>query len=144
MTGLPLTRAQSGIWLAQELDPESTTYNTAAYVEIRGSVDLDRLEAAARQAIVEAECLHVRIVGERQIVEPARVSVPVLDLDEAAADKWMRADRLRPFDLAAGPLFRSALIRLGPDRVRWYHCYHHIVVDGYGTVLIVQIGRAHV
>ncbi|WP_194963239.1 condensation domain-containing protein, partial [Streptomyces eurocidicus] len=60
-TGLPLTGAQTGIWLAQQIEPDSSAYNIAFYLELRGAVDLDRLAAAVRQAVEEAGPLHVRV-----------------------------------------------------------------------------------
>jgi len=134
MTGLSLTRAQSGIWLAQQLEPESTVYNIAACVEIRGPVDLDRLASAVRQAISEAECLQVRIVGERQIVAPAHVEVPVLDVDDA----WMSHGP--PTTLQLG---RRAVVPHRPDARRTrpralVPVLHHIAIDGYGIVLITR------
>jgi amino acid adenylation domain-containing protein len=139
MTDLALTAAQSGILLAQRIDPQSTDYNIACSVELRGAVDLDRLTAAIRQAVAEAECLHVRISGDRQIVlPPPEIPLPVLDLDDTAAEEWMAADRSRVIDLERGPLFGQALIRTGAGRVLWYQRYHHIVTDGYGIVLITR------
>jgi amino acid adenylation domain-containing protein/non-ribosomal peptide synthase protein (TIGR01720 family) len=138
VTDLPLTGAQSGIWFAQQLDPASTTYNIACYVDIRGSVDLPRLTSAVRQAIAEAESLQVRIVDGRQSVSPRGFTVPVLELGEAEAFAWMRTDRPTVMDLARGPLFAQALIRIGADRVLWYQRYHHIAIDGYGVILLAR------
>lgn len=58
-----------------------------------------------------------------QVVHPAtRVALPVVELDRLAPGAREReAERLagtlaaRPFDLAAGPLFRALLARLGAD-----------------------------
>ncbi|MGX1881672.1 amino acid adenylation domain-containing protein [Streptomyces sp. NPDC055287] len=144
-SGIPVTGAQTGIWLAQQIEPDSSAYNIAFFLELRGDTDLDRLAASVRRAVEEAECLHVRITpeeaGARQIPTPFPVDVTLIDLrcepdpDAAAAD-WMDADRGRPVDLAGGPLFVQALLRLGEDRVLWYQRYHHIVLDGAGVALI--------
>ncbi|MFD0385033.1 condensation domain-containing protein [Streptomyces stramineus] len=55
---------------------------------------------------------------------------------DAAATAWMEAERGRPCDLARGPLFAQALLRLRDDHVLWYQRYHHIAVDAAGVVLI--------
>ncbi|MFP3986557.1 amino acid adenylation domain-containing protein [Streptomyces sp. E11-3] len=144
-TGTPVTGAQTGIWLAQQIEPDSSVYHLAYSLELRGDTDLDRLAAAVRQAVEEADCLHVRISpdggGARQTRTPFAVDVPLVDLrgepdPHVAAAAWMEADRTRPVDLADGPLFGQALLRLGPDRVLWYQRYHHIVLDGTGVALI--------
>ncbi|WP_395366318.1 amino acid adenylation domain-containing protein [Streptomyces sp. YH02] len=148
-SGLPVTGGQSGIWLAQQIEPDSSAYNIVFALHLRGAIDLDRLTAGVRQAVEEAECLHVRVIpgddGPRQTPRTLTlpVDVTVVDLrdaadpDEAAA-AWMAADRDRPVNLALGPLFAHALLRLADDRVLWCQRYHHIVLDGMGVALITR------
>ncbi|MGQ0842215.1 amino acid adenylation domain-containing protein [Actinokineospora sp.] len=148
--GLALTGAQAGVWLAQHIDPESTIYNIAAYLEITrdsAPIDVDRLAAAVRRAVDEAECLHV-VFGEsqgapRQFPSAADWELSVLDLrdtadPDAAARVWMAADRARVSDLGAGPLFTQAIIRLSDDRVLWFQRYHHLLIDGFGLLLLSE------
>ncbi|MFF8841868.1 amino acid adenylation domain-containing protein [Streptomyces sp. NPDC015127] len=146
--GTPVTGGQSGIWLAQQIEPDSSAYNIAFFLELGGDdLHLERLAASVRQAVEEAECVHVRVDAEngepRQTPARLPVDVPVLDLrDEpdpagAAAD-WAEAERDRPADMARGPLFAQALLRLADDRVLWYQRYHHIVIDGMGVALITR------
>ncbi|WP_438036869.1 myxochelin non-ribosomal peptide synthetase MxcG [Sorangium sp. So ce204] len=144
----PLSAAQHGIWLGQQLDPASPVYNAGECVEICGSVDLATLEAAIRQAASEAETLHVRFTSEadgpRQRLDPSpdfpvhRVDVSAAPDAFAAAEAWMREDLASPVDLARGPLFTEALFTAGPDRIFWYQRAHHIALDGYGFSLIAR------
>lgn len=55
----PLSVAQERVWFAQELAPDSLLYNVNGYVEIRGALDEALFEKALRQAVDEAEALHV-------------------------------------------------------------------------------------
>ncbi|MFE4371757.1 amino acid adenylation domain-containing protein [Streptomyces sp. NPDC056835] len=146
-SGIPVTGGQSGIWLAQRIDPDSSAYNIVFALDLRGDLDLDRLAAAVRQAVGEAESLHVTVGagdgGPRQTPAPASFDVPVVDLrgasdPERAAADWMDAERDRPADPARGPLFAQALLRLADDHVTWYQRYHHIVNDGMGVALITR------
>ncbi len=146
-SGIPVTGGQSGIWLAQQIEPDSSAYNIVFALDLHGDIDLDRLGGAVRQAVEEAGCLHVSVVGEhgraRQIPRAASVDVPVLDLRDAAAPEdaaaaWIAADRDRPADLAHGPLFAQELLRLADDRVWWYQRYHHILIDGMGVALVTR------
>ncbi|MEU2117481.1 amino acid adenylation domain-containing protein [Streptomyces sp. NPDC016459] len=146
-SGLPVTGGQSGIWLAQQIEPDSSAYNIVFALHLRGAVDLDRLTTGVRRALEEAECLHVRVTpgddGPRQTPRTVPIDLPVVDLratadpDEAAA-AWIAADRDRPVDLAHDPLFAYALLRLADDRVLWCQRYHHIVMDGRGAALITR------
>ncbi|MFD3938565.1 amino acid adenylation domain-containing protein [Streptomyces sp. NPDC058611] len=144
--GTPVTGGQSGIWLAQQIEPDSSAFNVSFTLELRGDVDLDRLTAAVRQVVEEADCLHVVFTttgdgSPRQLPRRMPVDVPVVDLraeahPEDAAWEWMGAHRARPLAPADGPLFSHTLIRLADDRVLWYQCYHHLVIDGVSIGLL--------
>ncbi|MFF9011804.1 amino acid adenylation domain-containing protein [Streptomyces sp. NPDC014870] len=146
-SGTPVTGGQSGIWLAQQIDPDSSAYNIVFALDLRGDVDLDRLAAAVRQSVDEAENLHVRVTAEhgvpRQTAHRTPYDVPVVDLRGAEdpareAEAWMAADRERTLDLARDTLFGHALLRLADDHVLWYQRYHHIVTDGMGVALVTR------
>ncbi|QUQ65769.1 non-ribosomal peptide synthetase [Kutzneria sp. CA-103260] len=139
--GLPLSAAQTEIWVGQQLDPGNPVYNTGGYVDIRGGLDVDRYQAALRATVREAQTLRVRFTpgdGEpRQVVHPfADWPSPVTDLtgeaDPAARSvELMEADLARPLDFDNGPLFRFALHKIGPEHYHHYVCTHHIVLDGF-------------
>ncbi|WP_457034050.1 amino acid adenylation domain-containing protein, partial [Kitasatospora sp. P5_F3] len=143
----PLSAAQLGIWLAQQLDPRSPVFNIGGYLEIYGAVDEQLFETALRQVIDETEAVRVRFherSGQpvQEIVSTfAHPVLTTLDVSgeedpRAAAEAWMRADMNTAVSLTDGPLFTQALFRAAPDRHFWYHRYHHAVVDGYGVWLI--------
>ncbi|OLR93075.1 non-ribosomal peptide synthetase [Actinokineospora bangkokensis] len=145
-TGLPLTGAQAGVWYAQQAEPDATEFHIAAAVDLRGPVDVARLAAALGATLAEAEGLHVRVVVEggvpRQVpVPPPTGPVEVVDLRAeadpgSAALAWQLADRVRPIDLAAGPLHRNALLVLADDHVRWAMRFHHLVIDAVGIAML--------
>ncbi|MFE4393979.1 MULTISPECIES: amino acid adenylation domain-containing protein [Streptomycetaceae] len=144
---VPLLAAQAAIWYAQALDPDSPVYNTGDAVEITGPLDDERFEQALRQAVEEAQALSAVVVTDpdgtpRQRLSPGR-HWPLHRLDlraaedpAAEAEAWMRADLARPADLAEGPLFTHALIRLTGDRRLWYRRIHHLAVDAYALTLL--------
>ncbi|MFH9725725.1 amino acid adenylation domain-containing protein [Streptomyces sp. NPDC017254] len=151
-SGLPVTGGQSGIWLAQQIEPDSSAYNIVFALHLRGAVDLARLTASVRRAVEEAECLHVTVApgadGPRQTSRTAPVVVTVVDLraaedPEEAAAAWMAADRERPVDLTHDTLFAHALLRLADDQVLWAQRYHHIVADGMAVALITRRAGAY-
>lgn len=139
---LPLTAAQHGIWLGQQLDPISPAYWTAEALELQGPLDLARLQDAVRRAIDGCEALHQCFESDgeqvRQQHRPRAWSIEQLTLSEAEADAWMRADLLAPSDLRSGPLFHTALLHTGPARTLWYLRVHHVALDGYGYALLAQ------
>ncbi|MEU7892143.1 amino acid adenylation domain-containing protein [Nonomuraea sp. NPDC049152] len=141
MSVLPLTGAQTGIWLAQQIEPDSPAYTIGCYVEL--SADAPRLAVAIRRAVTEAESLHVVFAQDEG--RPVQITgsagewpLPLLDLTEEAARAWMAADLKRTTDLARRPMFAHALLRLGDGRVWWYQRYHHLVTDGVGVLRLIQ------
>ncbi|WP_147444303.1 non-ribosomal peptide synthetase, partial [Corallococcus sp. CA031C] len=141
----PLTAAQRGVWVAQQLDPTNPRYNCGAHLEIHGPVDVSLLMQAVRETVWESETLRVCFIedadGPWQVpVSLENVAVDVVDVSgdadpRQAAESWMRSDLSRPVDLRKGPLFHHALFQAGPERSFFYVRYHHILMDGFGQTL---------
>ncbi|MFD5246239.1 non-ribosomal peptide synthase/polyketide synthase [Amycolatopsis sp. NPDC058340] len=148
--GIPLTPAQQGIWLAQQLDPADPVYTIGWIVELRGDIDLTRLGDAVRRAVTEAECLHVTVAldGDTPVQRPvAPGEVAVLDFSGEpdpgrAADEWARAELAVVTDPARGPLTAHTLLILDGDRVRWFQRYHHLVMDAHGQAVLTRRAAA--
>jgi amino acid adenylation domain-containing protein len=143
---LPLTAAQLGIWLGQALDPQSTAYWAAEYVELAGPLEVARFERAHQRALCRVESLHLRFASgeagpEQWTSQDRHVRLMKLDFSSAvdpsaAARRWMETSLYAPVDLSRGPLFESALLRLGPNRHFWLLKAHHIALDGYAFQLV--------
>ncbi|MEU9304037.1 amino acid adenylation domain-containing protein [Streptomyces sp. NPDC048269] len=147
---LPLTAAQSGVWYAQQLNPQNTIFNTGEFLEIDGPVDALFLQQALRQVVAEAETLRLRF-HEGDSGPVARI-VPAADLDwslhvvdvsdapnpRAAARAWMAEDFARPLDTEHDQLFLFALFKIAEGRHLWLHRYHHLLVDGFTVNMVAQ------
>lgn len=146
-TRLPLTTAQRGVWMGSLLRTQGGTFNIAEAVEILGPVDPALFRAALAQVAQEAETTRVSIRmgadGPYQVILPAlRCPLPFMDFstrpDAAAqAQHWMMERISQPVDLAEDPLWTCALFKLSADRFIWFHCCHHIALDGFSGGLIV-------
>ena len=55
-----------------------------------------------------------------------------------AADRATHEEALRPFDLAEGPLFRAALLRLDDQQYQLLFTLHHIVCDGWSLRVLLS------
>ncbi|MCX4825447.1 amino acid adenylation domain-containing protein [Streptomyces sp. NBC_01142] len=151
----PASTAQTGIWFAQQLAPDSPAYAVAHFVEISGALDPLLFEVAVRQGVRETEAMNVRFLaddegGLTQILDPLEFwPFPQLDLrqesdPQAAAEAWMRTDVVRPLDLVSGPVFSMALLRTGQERFLWYQRCHHISMDGFaGTLLTGRVASVY-
>ena len=144
---LPLSFAQQGLWFLDRLQPGSAFYNVPAAVRLSGPLDAPALERALGQVVRRHEPLRTRFAevdgAPVQVVDPFRgFTLPVEDLSalpaaerEAEARRRAGDDASRPFDLAAGPLFRAALLRLAADEHVLLVAMHHAVTDGWSLEL---------
>ncbi|MFE6226454.1 amino acid adenylation domain-containing protein [Streptomyces sp. NPDC057854] len=142
---LPLTAAQRGVFYAQRLAPHDPAFNTVVVMEVRGPVDGPLLARAVRVAEGESGSFDVAFEetadGPRQRpVAPGCSTWRELDLTGepdpfAAAHALMDADRRTANDLFTGVLSAHVLMRVGDDHYLWYQRSHHILSDGYGSVL---------
>ncbi|MGI9206607.1 MAG: condensation domain-containing protein, partial [Rhodococcus sp. (in: high G+C Gram-positive bacteria)] len=145
-SGLALTRAQTGVWFAQQLTPDNPIFNTSECLELRGSVDADALVVAVRRAADDCEALVaafetqpdgtvVQFPGRRQLGDPPVVDVRGTPDPWVAAHEWMTNDLARAIDPAVDVCVRAAVLRLADDRVVLYVCGHHLVFDAFGFSL---------
>ncbi|MFC5286678.1 amino acid adenylation domain-containing protein [Actinokineospora guangxiensis] len=145
---LPLTAAQTGMWLAQQVERANPVYSIAERVDITGALDPVLFERAVRAVVADAEALRLRfdeVDGDpRQAVEPVPDHVlTIVDLSarpdpEAAADEWVRSGAREPVDLLSWPLFTFALLKRGPLAHTWFLRVHHAILDGYSGSLITR------
>jgi amino acid adenylation domain-containing protein len=144
----PLSAAQRGIWFAQELNPDAHAkiFKITEYLEITGVVQPDIFEMAIRQTVKEIESFQqvFELSGQgpqQKFGVAPDWELPILDFQnsvdpQSAAKAWINADLARPFDLEQGPPFSFALLRLESERYWYYVCLHHLVLDGFGGVLL--------
>ncbi|HEU4560885.1 MAG TPA: amino acid adenylation domain-containing protein [Longimicrobium sp.] len=140
---LPLSFAQERLWFLDRLQPGSTVYNITVALRLRGSLDVRALERALGEIVRRHEALRTtfpeREGGPVQVVAPfGGLALPVEELPglaeaerEAEARRWVAGEAARPFDLAAGPLFRAGLLRVDDDAHVLLLSMHHAVSDGW-------------
>ncbi|MBV9792209.1 MAG: amino acid adenylation domain-containing protein, partial [Chloroflexi bacterium] len=140
---VPLSFAQQRLWFLNQLAPNNPFYNEPLPVRLVGPLDIGVLEQTLNALIRRHEGLRTTfqvIDGQtRQVIAPElQLSIPVLDLsavpaaERDAALRQAAGDLIRqPFDLARGPLLRTALLRLAPDDHVLLTTLHHIICDGW-------------
>ncbi len=147
---LPLSFAQERLWFLDRMLPGGTSYNMPQALRLSGALDAAALEHALGETVRRHEALRTTF-GEAggapaQIVAPfAGFVLPTEDLSSLPADAREAEVRRRaaqdagtPFDLAAGPLFRAALLRLAADEHVLLLNMHHIVSDGWSMGVLFR------
>ncbi len=145
---MSLLCAQKQLYVGQKLDPESRAFNAGGYVTIKGPLDVEIFQEATTACLAETEALHLRFLsdadGPYQVLGPL-VGAPLKMVDTsadpdpfAAAMAWMQQELKQELNLESGPAFSWSLLRLAPEHFIFCTIYHHIVVDGLSSVLLVR------
>ena len=149
-TSEPLSFAQQRLWFLNQLDGGGPVYNISAALKLSGQLDVPALQEAMKSLVARHEDLRTRFILEdgtpRCVIDPTsswhleRVDLQHLprherdDTSSAFAVEYSR----RVFDLARGPLLRTALLSLGPDTHLLVVCMHHIISDGWSIGVFVR------
>jgi amino acid adenylation domain-containing protein/thioester reductase-like protein len=144
----PLSFAQERLWFVHQLQPDSPAYNITIPFRISGSLQPGLLDRCLRAVRARHEILRTTfpvVTGEPVQMVQSEADSPgplVQELDlrsfspaerEKEAQKYIAGECRRPFDLARGPLFRAALLRLDEAEHVGIVSLHHIVSDGWST-----------
>ncbi|HZF08424.1 MAG TPA: amino acid adenylation domain-containing protein [Thermoanaerobaculia bacterium] len=148
---LPLSFPQERLWFLDQLEPESPFYNIAGAVRLAGALAVPALERSLAEVVARHEALRTTFtvsvgaggVAVQRIAPPGRFVLPAIDLAslpeprrDAEALRLAAGLAMRPFDLARGPLFRPALLRLDAARHLLALVVHHIVADGWSIEVL--------
>jgi len=153
---IPLSHAQERLWFLDQLGPGDPAYAIPFALRLDGPLDARALRSALREVVDRHEVLRTTfpsVAGrpEQRIHAPgselACAAAWVEESDLSPLDGAERDRRLRerldalarePFDLAAGPLMRTLLVRLGPRAHVVALVTHHIVSDGWSAGVLAR------
>ncbi|WP_147442321.1 non-ribosomal peptide synthetase, partial [Corallococcus exercitus] len=146
----PLSFAQQRLWLIDQLEPGTATYNMPVALRLSGALDVESLRRGLEALMHRHEALRTTFrdtpVGPVQIIAPpSALTLDLTDLrslpqEERQAEARRRAiaEALRPFALTAGPLVRAALLVLEEQEHLLLLTIHHIVSDGWSLGVLVR------
>jgi len=149
----PMSSAQKRMYIVNQLDTESTSYNMPLILRIDGPLSRIAVQLAFKQLIKRHESLRTtfglvddelvqRVIEEgafefeleyaefSHIKDSAEESNDELELAKELEVASMINGFIRPFDLQNGPLFRVGLIREADERHILMVDMHHIISDG--------------
>nr|WP_206326547.1 non-ribosomal peptide synthetase [Streptomyces sp. N502] len=147
---LPLTPLQQGFFFhALSGGPDGDAYVVQQVLDLAGPVDGPTLRRAAQHLLDRHAPLRAafrrRPDGTPVQIITRDAELPWREVDVSAQGGAVREtlgeavaadERAKGFDLAAPPLLRCALIRLGEHRSRLVLTFHHIVADGWSLPVL--------
>ncbi len=149
----PVSAAQSRFFVLHELDPTKAAYNTFGAVRLEGALSPDALRVAVEALVARHTILRAVFRMEdgrvaQSFLPPERFALVQVDLTDehgepaARALELAREEARAPFDLAAGPLLRLRLYRIGDGCHLLALVAHHIVSDGRSfAVMVGEVAR---
>lgn len=154
--GAEASPGQQALWLLDQMGAEGA-YHVLACVRLRGTLDpavlRQCLDELVRQHPALRTCFTAAADGSARTVPRPAASLPLDLIDLRRVRRADREERARaeaerlaraPFDLEAGPLLRTALIRLTDDEWHLAVSAHHIAVDGWSlSILARQLGECY-
>jgi len=147
----PLSPMQEGMLFHTLAEPESGVYFQQVCFHLRGNVKQQAFEEAWSRVVQRHAVLRTLFLWERdkeplQIVRE-EVGVPWTREDwrglspaeqERRFDSFLREDRTKGFQLTEAPLLRLALFRTQEDYSLLVFSFHHILLDGWSSPLIMK------
>lgn len=144
----PLSFSQQRLWFLDRLRPEAAANNIPLTVELRGELQFAAFARGLAALGRRHEILRAVVTEEggrpRQTFDAPVPALPLIDASGLAPETsreeilaLARAQALEPFDLATGPLLRTALVRLAADRHVFLFTIHHLIFDRWSVGLFL-------
>lgn len=151
----PASFVQERLWFLENLAPGSPAYHVPIAFRLEGALDLAALRRALEQIVSRHASLRTTLSlaggSLTQVISAnASVDLPLTELgdlaapgnegrgEDASALRWLADEARRPFDLAAGPLFRAGLLRLRADCHVLLVVMHHTIIDGWSLEILTR------
>ncbi|HET8841222.1 MAG TPA: amino acid adenylation domain-containing protein, partial [Ktedonobacteraceae bacterium] len=153
---LPLSFAQQRLWVLEQLNPGTATYNIPLAVRLSGPLDKHALIQSLQAIVARHETLRTTFqVNEgtpTQLIHelPADSSTYPIDFTLIDARDWapeqrgqlthlfIQQEASRPFDLTTGPLIRAHLLWLDDTKQVLLLTLHHIISDGWSLGVLAR------
>lgn len=144
----PLTFPQRELWETAPVPPQDPSNNICSLLDIRGPLTPELCREALGMVVARQEVMRTTILpGKERPVQLVRSTaepvLEVMELSAGAADEEAVLGQLAPvfsapFDLVAGPLYRLAMLRRGPDHFALGLAIHHSIADGWTVTSFVE------
>ncbi len=140
--GLPLSFAQQRLWLLQQAEPQSATYNLFFGWRLTGRLNPGAMQRAIQALVARHESFQTVFVNAgdapaQRICGDQPFSAAAIDLRslpeeerEAVLKRQIAAETRKPFDLGQWPLFRAFIFRIADEQHVLLLVFHHITCDG--------------
>ncbi|MEM9921730.1 MAG: amino acid adenylation domain-containing protein, partial [Bacteroidota bacterium] len=137
-----LSSGQKRLYFLYEFDKESLAYNMPYVLELKGELDIDRLNQAFERLIDRHESLRTgfEIIGGapvQRVYDKVDFKLACFHAGRAEVQGVIE-NFIRPFDLKQAPLLRVGIVELNPTEHLLMMDIHHIVTDGVSQRVLID------
>jgi non-ribosomal peptide synthetase component F/acyl carrier protein len=144
-----LSPGQRRLYVIQQMDLESTSYNIPTIVRVKGHIDKKRFERALEKLIARHDVLRtsfevINDVPVQRVHGAAGIKVDYYDIEDSERLEGRKQTNriirkfVKPFELSHGPLMRAGLIKAGKEEYVLMVDKHHIIADGLSQGILVD------
>ena len=145
MKPLPLSLSQREVWLDQSAWPGSAHLNIGGAGLVTGPLDVARLRRALALLVQRYDALRLVPMadGTQQLLEALEPPWREFDFSAEpdprdAMQRWCQQRMTEPFEFGAEPPWYLALLRGGAGLHTIFVKFHHLIMDGWGTVQLIR------
>ncbi|KAF1710016.1 non-ribosomal peptide synthetase [Pseudoxanthomonas kalamensis DSM 18571] len=153
----PMTLMQQRLWVFEQMEPGTVTYNTPSAHRLHGPMNEQAFERAFQEMVRRQASLRTILVADgdsavQKVLDHVDAPLlPATDLSHlpepermAALMEDLEAQTARPFALDQAPLFRAKFYKLAEDDHVLYFMTHHVIWDGWSfDVLYVEMSALY-
>ncbi len=141
-TYYPLSSTQKRLYILNQLNKESTSYNMSSVLMIEGALNRESFQNAFEKIIERHESLRTsfHIIDEKpvqRIHEKLEFKIDYEEVKDKEIEEIIQ-DFIKPFDLSQAPLLRVSIIRLTENKHLLMTDMHHIISDGVSTSILIS------
>jgi len=147
----PLSSAQRRLWVLSQHEQSNVAYNASGIYVFEGVLNKEALSYSFDRLIERHEILRTVFRQDESgevkqfVLSPEetgfRISYQDLRHLENAAEKagdLALEEKIRPFDMATGPLLRAALFQMTADKWIFTCVMHHIISDAWSKAILIK------
>lgn len=139
-----LSSGQKRIYIMQQMERNSTSYNQPHMVLLKGDLDTHKLEESAKKVIERHEILRTTFkmvddIPAQKVHEAVEVpfKLEYYEYGEGEAE-IVSSNFVRPFDLNRLTLFRIALLKFSSRKHVLMLDFHHTISDGVSNNIFIK------
>lgn len=146
----PLASGQLRMWFHDQLEPGSSTYNIVEPFRLLGPLNIEAMQWSLDAFVRRHDALRTTFRFEGDMPVQSVDDEPNMDFEflelsrqegcetKEGIARFLAAQAVVPFDITAGPHFRTRLLRLADEDHVLIVSVHHIVWDAWSTATLIE------